>query len=595
MDSTLMTQALVAHRSGRWAEAERLYLDEIALHPANADAWALLGCARSSLGQTESALICIEKAIALDPKAGLFPFYLGNVLAESGEAARAVAAFQQSLALQPDLAMAQYNMGNALRLLGRWDEAGQAYEAALRLVPTYVEARQNLALVLEHQERFDDALALLRQVVRLRADDVEAWINLCRVAEVTGHYQEALDAGQWAQALSPNNASVFLGIGVALNRLGRHDQALEAYQTALRLKPDWTEVWDNIGQTYQFMNRLDEALEAFRKTVSAAGQAIPDDDPARVPENRLGDRHWHLALLELLRGDYRNGFARYRARFTALGLHRPAMTQPVWQGCAIDGKTILVADEQGMGDCLMLARYLPLLKRQRGAKVVLLVQEALVPLFQGWAGVDAVIPRGAPVGDFDYYASIFDLPFAFGTEIESIPQACPYLPVLAPDAATLLPPDPAFRVGVVWAGAPKHKHDARRSLPLASFSRLFDEQAVRFYNMNRDMRAGDAEILARYPAVIDLVPRLTDFAAVARFVQQMDLIITCDTATAHLAGAMGKQVWTLLPFAPDWRWLLDRQDSVWYPTMRLFRQAEPDAWDAVIADVRAALTERLSL
>ncbi len=589
MKSNQLEQAMDAHRAGNLTEAEALYRAVVQSEPNHPDALALLGVVTGDKGNLAEAVRLIEQAIKLDPKAALFKFYLGNALMAAGDMKRAMVAFRQSIVLEPNMAQAHYNLGNALRAAELWDEAGAAYLKTLKLMPAHAEARNNLALVYEHQDRFADAVLALQQVVKDHPDYAEGWCNLCNLAEKNGDYELSLQAGKKATALAAYNPSVWLGMGVALNRLERHEEALGSYQTALKLRPDWVEVWDNLGQTYQFMNRLDEAEAAYRKTIELAGQVVEGEDTRRVDERGYGNRHWHLALLQLLKGDYKCGLARYRARFSEVGgLKRPPYPQPVWQGEDLNGKTILVTDEQGMGDCLMMARYLPLLK-QRGARVKFLIHPVLVPLFEGWSGADEVIARGQPVVDFDYHASIFDLPYAFGTTLDTVPSKVPYLPLLSSDAATQLTGNDKTKVGVVWAGAPKHKHDARRSIPLKIFAALFATPNVEFFSINRDMRPGDTELLLQH-SITDLAPNLNHFGDLGRFVNQMDLIITVDTATAHLAGGMGKLVWTLLPFAPDWRWLTARDDSPWYPTMRLFRQEKSGDWAGVINKVNQNLT-----
>ncbi len=593
MTPSLLDRATAAHRAGNLGEAERLYLATLAAEPQNADALALLGALLDQKGDAAQAIGYIQHALRLDPQAALFHFYLGNAFMSSGDLGQAAASFREAIALQPNMPEAHYNLGNALRAMGAWEEAERAYAKTLQLAPRHAEARNNLALIYERDGRLADAVRELQQAVNDQPAYAEGWLNLCNLAEKNGDYESSLQAGQKACALAPQNPSCWLGLGVALNRLERHEESLAAYQKALGLKPDWVEVWDNIGQTYQFMNRLDDAEAAFRKTVELSGQTVANEDARRVDEREYGNRHWHLALLELLKGDYRRGFARYRARFEEVGgLKRPDWPQPVWQGEALAGKTILIGDEQGLGDCLMMARFLPVLKA-RGARVKLLVNPVLAPLFGGWDGADEVIPRGQPVSGFDFHASIFDLPYALGTTLESVPARVPYLPVPKPDEATLLPPESLLKAAVVWAGAPKHKHDARRSIPLQVFSGLFEVPNVRFYSLNRDARPGDRDRIAAC-TVTDLAPRLRHMADSARFMAQMNLVITCDTATAHLAGGMGIKVWNLLPFSPDWRWLTDRDDSPWYPTMRLFRQPKAGDWETVIQRVKDALRQQLN-
>ncbi len=585
-----LASAIAAHRVGNLSLAESLYRSALAENPRDGDAWALLGVALSACGRHEEAVDAVRRAVEADPLSALFRFYFANVLAESGDREKAVTEYREAVRLKPDFSEAHYNLGNALKALERCDEAEAAWRRTTGLSPAHAEAANNLALMRERAGDLSAAAAELRRAVAIRPDYAEGWINLCGLLEKSGDFAAALDAAMQATALAPRNAAAWQGLGVALNRLERHDEAMVAYKRALAIEPERADLWDNLGQTCQYMNRLDDAEKAFRKAVSVAGQEIPDEDSRHVPEKEYGNRHWHLALLELLKGDYKRGFARYRSRFGEVeGLRRRDLGAPPWNGEEIRGKTILVYDEQGMGDCLMLCRYLQLL-RERGAVVKFLVQPALEPLFRHWEGADNVISRAATkqdaaaaIGGFDFHASVFDLPYCFGTSLATVPDRVPYLPTPKPMA---IPESGGFkrRVGVAWAGAPKHKHDAARSIPLRDFSALFSVKGIDFFSFNRDMREGDAEILSRC-GVTDLSPRISDFMDAAKFMAAMDLIVTCDTATAHLAGGMGRRVWTLLPFSPDWRWMTERAHTPWYPTMTLFRQPKSGDWAAVMAKV----------
>jgi hypothetical protein len=289
-----------------------------------------------------------------------------------------------------------------------------------------------------------------------------------------------------------------------------------------------------------------------------------------------------------LRGDFHHGFAHYRARFKKEGrAPRLPFPRPLWQGEDLRGKKILVVGEQGFGDVLMLCRFALLLKA-KGARVVLLAHEALAELLNLAALADEILCE-APLeqGDFDYQTSLFDLPYRFGTNIGTIPHAS-YLPSPPADEATKLSDAGRPKIGVVWAGKHGYGDDRRRSLSLGMFADLFNETGAQFFNMTRKLESGDAEILEQH-SVIDLSSKLGDFLATARFIAQLNLVVTCDTAVAHLAGGMGKKVWVLLPFAPDWRWLLAREDSPWYPSMRLFRQNKKADWAEVVARARKEL------
>ncbi len=436
--TNLLKQAATLHQSGNLTEAEKLYRAVLRDEPQQLDAMALLGLVCGAKGEHDEAISLVEKAAARDPKSPLFRFQLGTVLMNAKRLPQAIAAFRQALALQPGMAQAWYNMANALRADGDWAGAISAYRQAIKLIPNYAEAYNNLALSLVHERQFGEALAESKKSVEVAPGYGEGWRTLCNIAEQMPDYQLALSAGKRCTELMPDSHFAWFGYGVALNRLDRNEEAIEAYKHALTLKPERADIWDNLAQTYQSLNRLDEAEATFRKTVEVAGQAIAGEDSRDVDEKEYGNRHWHLALMELLRGKYKQGFARYRARFEDVGgLKRPNFSRPVWKGEDLNGKTILVCDEQGFGDTLMLARYLPLMK-ERGAKIKFSVHPVLEKLFKGWTGADEVITHGTGVANYDTYASVFDLPHRFGTTLETVPAQVPYLPVLPPDEATRL-------------------------------------------------------------------------------------------------------------------------------------------------------------
>jgi len=585
MTKTLLQKALQAHQEGKLADAEKLYSEVLEKEPDQADAIALMGVVLESRGKIFDAIKYVKRAVAMDPNAPLFQLYLGNVLMSAKDYLGAIDAFSNAISLQSDRVEFHYNLGNAFRKIDKWNEAKSSYERALEIEPKHALSRNNLALFYQHEKDLDEAVSLLKIAVSDEPNYGEGWLNLCNLSEKIEDYDLSLEAGMKSIALMPENSSAWFGLGVAFNRVGNNQDALVAYNEALKFKPNWAEVWDNIGQTYQFLNKLEDAKKAYKKVIEISNQEIKNEEDRKVDEKEYGNHHWHLALLELLMGDLKNGFARYRSRFEDVGgLSRPDFSKPVWQGENIEGKTILVLDEQGMGDSIMMARYLPLLK-ERGAYVKFVVLKPLIPLFENWEGADEIITRDNNFGEFDFYASVFDLPYCFETTLDSISNKVPYLPILSTDSKTDLSNYDGKKIAVVWGGAPLHKQDAKRSIPLKIMSKLFDISDVTFFSLNRDKREGDDEILSK-TKVIDLSSKIDNFADTARFMDQMDLIISCDTSTAHLAGGLGKEVWTLLPFAPDWRWLLNRDDSPWYPTMRLFRQKEAGKWEDVIESVK---------
>ncbi|MDE2029739.1 MAG: glycosyltransferase family protein [Alphaproteobacteria bacterium] len=402
---------------------------------------------------------------------------------------------------------------------------------------------------------------------------IDAWIDLCAAAEKRGDYAEVLRAGDALARLAGQSPQPHFIRGLALQRLGRMDESIDAYRAATARDPNSIDAWTNLGFACQELNRINEAEDAYRRAAEC------------------GAPPWNLAVIELLKGDLQNGFAHYEARFSANGKQRPDFPQPLWRGEDLKGKTILITVDQGHGDTLMMARFFPVL-RERGARIVLQAQPALAPYLENWDGVDAVLSPGDPLPAFDYHANEFDLPRYLGTTLETLPAQIPYLPVPEPDKATRLPDTGNMKVALTWAGNPNHVNDAQRSLTLADLNPLFDVQGVDFYALTRDKKPGDEELLHKL-SITDLAPKLGDFLTTARYLAQCDLVISCDTATAHLAGGMGKPLWVMLPFAPAWCWLTERKDSPWYPTARLFRQQTRGDWRGVAAHVAEALREKL--
>lgn len=432
-------------------------------------------------------------------------------------------------------------------------------------------------------------LAAIKQRAAEAPDNLEAWLAVCAVAERFGDYAEILRAGDNIVRLAPQKPESWFIRGLALGRLGRIEEAAESYKKTLALDPDYVDGWINLGDSYQALNKIDEAERACRKAIAASGQEIANEEGCETAEEEIGSHYWNLAIIELLKGDLPRGFSHYRARFKAIaGRKRPDFPQPLWRGEDPRGKTILVIVDQGYGDTLLSSRFLPLLKA-RGARVILLAQPALVSLFKGWAGADQILEWGKDsLSPFDYHASEFDLPRLLGATVENVGKTVPYLPLLPPDEITKLEGDGRKKIGIVWSGNPNNLLDVRRSVPLAELVPMLEMKEAQFFSLNRDITRADADLLTRL-GVVNLAPLLADFSVSARLIGQLDLVISCDTAVPHLAGGMGKAVWVMLPFASPWCWMLEREDSPWYPTARLFRQKKIGDWRDVARRVQKEL------
>lgn len=426
---------------------------------------------------------------------------------------------------------------------------------------------------------FAGAAALFRQAVDADPASAEAQYNLARALKDAGKVHEALDAFRRVVALHPSDADAWYTMGNTCAALDAHEEAERAYRRALELQPEDVRIYNNLTVTLQAQGRLDEAA-----ALAAVGLAI---DPG------YGDLHYNRGLVLLLRGEFAEAWREFEHRFTTSDRTNPARpdVHPRWDGSSVAGRTILLAAEQGLGDTIQFVRFAGRLK-ERGARVVVECATELVTLLLSAPGVDAVVPRGSALPPYDVWTPLLSLPFHLGfTDERSLAVPVPYLS-----------PDPAraaawrervaahrgqLRAGCVWAGNPAHRNDRNRSCAPGDFTGLASIPGTVWFSLQRPGDAGRAD---RVPeGCHDLMTGSMDLADTAAFIMALDLVVTVDTAVAHLAGAMGKPVWLLVPFAPDWRWMLHREDTPWYPTMRLFRQDRRGSWSGVFDRVAACV------
>ncbi len=417
----------------------------------------------------------------------------------------------------------------------------------------------------------------------LRPDLIEALTNRGNALNGLKRYDDALASYDRAIAFQPAHAGAHYNRGTTLHEMKRYDEAIAAYDRAIALQPHYPEAFSNRGATLWELKRHDEALASYDRAI-----AIQPDFP---------EAHWNAASLRLLTGDFERGWAEYewRWKYQTMALASRNFTQPLWRGEPIEGKTILLHSEQGLGDAIQFFRYVPLVAK-RGARVILEVDKRLQELMSSLDGAAQVLSSGDALPEFDLHCPLLSLPRAFNTVLETIPSHTPYLQA-APERlvkwSARLGPKRGLHVGLIWSGNPAHQRDQARSIEFGALTALLDTGAT-FVSLQKDIRPADAVTLASRKDVIQIADELADFSDTAAMMAQLDLIISVDTSTVHLAGALGRPVWILLPYLPDWRWLLDRDTSPWYPTARLFRQDETRRWDSVIPHVQAALSKMIA-
>jgi tetratricopeptide (TPR) repeat protein len=574
-------QAGLQHfRAGRHLDAQLCCQQALALDAEHADTLHLLGQLSLDARQYDHAVEWISRAIRQNPKTEYLT-NLGIALRNQGRREEALKVFDKAVQLDPNDADLWRNLGNALTDAQRPADALLSFQQALKLNPRHWDAAQQCGHLLYRLGRLEEALVHFDQCNELQPNHAKTLQMRALATYGLDQFEEALADIRRAHALDPANADVCNNSGVFLRRLGREEEALPWFDKALKLRPNFRAALVNKAFALTQIRRFVEAFAVYNEMNAV--------DPGNV------EADYDVSLLHLLTGNFEAGWAGREARWNVPGLSiaRFEFPQPVWLGKeSIAGKTLLVYADEGLGDTIQFSRYARM-AAARGARVILMVQDALCPLLAELAGASQCLPRSAGTPPaFDAYCPITSLPLAFATKLETIPSATPYLP--APAASRLqawedrLGPHDRLRIGLVWSGNPKHRNDLNRSIPLHLLARIVDVDAT-FVSLQKDPRPDDGAILHKRNDIVDLTSHLTDFAETAALVSCLDLVIAVDTSVAHLAGALGRPTWILLPFVPDYRWLLDRDDSPWYPTVRLFRQNETRDYADVVDRVRKEL------
>ena len=574
---------IVLEKQGKLDEAVASYQQALRLKPNYPEAHYNLGIVLAKQDKLDEAIASYQQALRLKPNYPEAHNNLGTVLASQGRLDEAMASYQQVLRLKPDDPEAHNNLGLVLAKQDKLDEAVARYQQALRLKPNYPEAHNNLGLVLAKQDKLDEAVARYQQALRLKPDYLDAHLNLGIVLAKQDKLDEAVASFQQTRRLKPDSPDAHYNLGIVLEKQDKLDEAMARYQQALRLKPDYPDAHNNLGIVLGKQGRLDEAVACYQQAL----RLKPD-----YPE-----AHWNRSLAWLLMGRFEQGWAGYEWRWKCKEFGSlPPFHPPLWDGSPLDGRTILVHAEQGLGDTLQFIRYVPMV-HQRGGRVILVCQPPLIRLLTRSPGIERLLVHGDPLPEFDVHTPLLSLPRLLGTTLESVPADVPYLdaePQLVAAWRQRLGSYPGFKVGIVWQGNPKFRLDRLRSAPLTEFAPLARVPGVHLFSLQKGPGAEQlAPLTDRFP-VTDLGSNLDDFVDAAAVLKNLDLVISVDTAIAHLAGALGIPVWVALPFAPDWRWLMGREDSPWYPTMRLFRQTRPGQWEDVFHHIAEALQRRLA-
>ena len=547
----LLKKAALCIAEGKTAEATRFCQAVLNYEDKNVQAHYFLGKIALKENDFDKAIQCFKTAVNLNPDYTNAWFYLGKVFDQTNQQMKALDSYYQALSRQSDNPVLYFATGVALQKMENVEGAIQCYQMAVHYQPEYWEAYNNLSCLMRN----------------------------------TGQWDLSLDYALKAVSLQPENCSVLNSLGSIYKELGYYRKAIACFQKALRIKSDDVITLTNLGDVFLAGRDIDKALFYTEKAI----QIQPDYIPA----------HWHRALIWLISGNFKDGWREYEWRWQTKDFQsvQRNYTQPLWDGGEQPEKTLLIWAEQGVGDAIQFVRYVERV-RNRVGRIILEVPATIHRLISHSINVDKVISPGEESAKFDLHIPLLSLPRALYPTDSDIPNRCPYLsPPTEADSELTSDIDwneSEFKVGIVWAGNPRHANDHNRSCPLKYFTGLMGIPGISFYSLQKGPRSTEVKDMAINYQIHDLSNRLQSFTDTAVVMQNLDLVISVDTAVAHLAGALAVPTWLLLPFNSDWRWFLDRSDSPWYPSMRIFRQTKPGDWDSLFEQVSLSLKQLIS-
>ena len=593
----------VLGQQGQFEESEKCYRRCLELKPDYLGAYCNISLVLKDLGKLDDAVACLREAIRQKPDYVDAHYSLGHMLAHQNKWEEALAPYREAVRLNPHYAQAQFGLGAALLKLSRSEEAVPHLRQAVQLKPNVPEGHHNLGNALLDLGNLDEALPHLQQATRLKPhdpwmekdhgkalvqwwqraaerqrNDSEIFHELGNVLIGQGRLDEAVASYRRVLELKPGSVETFHSLAAALSNQGKLEEAEKICRQIIQLRPNFVEAISTLATVVKAQGRLDEAVEHYSKAI----QLRPHD----------GYSHWGRAVTWLLQGKYAEGWKEYEWRWRCRGVHASQQRQPQWDGSPLVGRRILLDMEQGLGDIIHFIRYAPLVK-QRGGVVVFECPRALCKLLARSPGLDRLVPQGCYLPEYDVHAPLLSLPGLFGTTLDNLPVDIPYLfpdPQQVEKWESELGSTHELKIGINWRGGALYIHDRHRSASYKVFAPLFQIEGVRIFSLQKG--PGSEELEQTDFPVTDLGNRIESFADSAAILKNLDLLITVDTAIAHCAGGLGVPVWVALPFAPDWRWVVGRDDSPWYPSMRLFRQKRWGDWDEVFQRITAMVFAR---
>ena len=575
----LFEQGIICHRTGKLKEAQDLYEQTLLAQPDHVDAMHLLGLIAYETANFDLAEHLMQGAITLNPYNSSYHSNLGNVLKAKQKYDAAIVSYDSAIQLTPNSTYTYYNRGNTLHIQKRLEDAVASFDQAIAISTDFAEAYNNRGNALKDLKKFDQAIASYIAAIQIKPEYAEAYNNLGNALKDIKKFDEAIGSYSTAIQIKPDYAEAYNNLGNALKEQRQIDKAIQSYSRAIDLKPDCFEAFNNRGNGLKELKQLSGAIASYDKAIEI--------------NPNFAEAYWNKSLALLLGGDYINGWKFYEWRWQRdvfVPLKR-GFPQPLWLGTpSLLNKSILLYGEQGLGDTIQFIRYAKLVS-DLGANVIVEVQKPLITLLADLDGIALATYKGEKLPEFDFQCPLMSLPFAFKTTVDTIPTRNPYL---FGDIAKIafweakLGPKIKPRVGLAWSGNRSHKNDHNRSISLKQLL-LYLPDNCQYISLQKGATFDDGRTLQANPQVLNFADDLHDFSDTAALTELLDCVVTVDTSVAHLAAALGRKTWILLPNDPDWRWLLNREDSPWYPTVKLYRQPVPGDWFTVFTRVREDL------
>ncbi|MDA8138509.1 MAG: tetratricopeptide repeat protein [Desulfobacteraceae bacterium] len=575
-------QGLIRFQRAEWAKAIQSFQQAVMLQPKWDDAHFNLAQAYEQVEKYEEAIGCYTAALKLNPNYFEAAYNLGCLLLRQQRFAESVPWFERAVAIDDRHAPAHNNLGQALERIGTLARAEQCYAKAHQLAPDLMPAYVNLAELLAGKGELEKAVQNYREVLSRHPHLSTAQNNLGNIYLKQNRLDDAIECYRRVVDLEPRLAEGHFNLGSALRQAEIYEEAMASLLRAIQLKPDYADAWNNLALACKNIGDLDRSLTCFNRAIAL--------DP------ELAVAHWNRSFVYLLQNQYLEGWIDFDWRFRIpqrKSIYPFDLDGPRWSGELVPHAAILIHDEQGLGDTIHMVRYLPMVKA-RCRRLILETRKELVPLLKNAAGIDQLIVRstnGRPEAKYDFHFPLLSLPRLFRTTPETAPGQQPYLLAdrIKAEVWRNRLPSSGMKIGLAWAGRPQHTNDRNRSCQLSQLRPILEMPGISFVGLQKGPATEQSKEFIGRSDFINLDAELSDFSDTAAVLTHIDLLITVDTAIAHLAGAMGKPVWVMIPFIPDWRWGMTSATTPWYPTMRLFRQPRPKDWEAVIQAMKKEL------